>query len=148
MKQLGEPQIPAVGILERQDFGDSKYYQVACKCGCGSDLQLNVEVDDCGIAVNTWTQVKSPWWKKRFDVDAYSGIPVVYSVLYTTNDWLNRLSWIWTIITKGYVEMESWTMMDRQQTLNFAETLKRAITDVEDFQALSRAEQVEKRNNT
>lgn len=144
MKRVDEPQIPAIGILERKDFGDSKFYQIACACSCGSDLQVNVEADDHGIAVNTWTQVKSPWWKKHFDVDFYSGIPVVYGIVYATNDWMNRFGWIWTILTKGYVEMESCTLMDRQQTLNFAETLKRAIVDVEDF----RTQEIAKKNNT
>ena len=52
-------QQPAEGILKRNDFGDSKWYQVVC--GCGQDNHehnVEVEADDLGVNVNIYVTVK------------------------------------------------------------------------------------------
>ena len=36
-------------------------------------------------------------------------------------------------MTKGYIDTESSVHLSKQQALNYAETLKSAITDLEDF---------------
>jgi hypothetical protein len=103
-------QTPAEGILKRGDWGDSIHYQVVCQChDTNHDHNIWVEADDSDITVTTYTTQRSKFWK------------------------LNRWQTIWILLTKGYVEHEANIIMTRQQTLNYAETLKRAIKDVEKF---------------
>ena len=40
---------------------------------------------------------------------------------------------MWTLLTKGYIEYEASLCMSEQQSLNYAETIKRAIIDVKEF---------------
>ena len=48
-------QTPAEGILNRGDFGDSKFYQVVCGCGQEHhDHNLEVEAAETGINVNIY----------------------------------------------------------------------------------------------
>jgi hypothetical protein len=103
-------QTPAEGILKRGDWGDSKSYTGPCSC-CGSDCEHNVwvEAEDTGVSVTTYTKLKSKWWS------------------------MNRFQTIWTLLTKGYVEYEASIIMTQQQVVNYAETLKSAVKDVETF---------------
>ena len=103
-------QAPAEGILKRGDWGDSKSYVVPCSCS-GTDCEHNVwiEAEDTGVSVTTYTKLKSKWWS------------------------MNRLQTVWTLITKGYLEYEGTVIMTQQQALNYAETLKSAIKDVDTF---------------
>jgi hypothetical protein len=103
-------QIPAQGILKRNEWGDAKSYQVTCECGdAGHDHNVWIEAEDTGISITTYTTQKTKWWK------------------------LNRWQKMWTLLTKGYIEYEASIIMNEQQALNYAETLKSAIKDVEKF---------------
>lgn len=129
-----KPEIPAAGIMKTSDYGDSKYYRISCQCGQPSDdIILNVDVDDHGITVHTWTTVKTCWWKERFNTFDSIHNPLIYTLKRIANDAINRTTVIWQVLTKGYIEMEAWTMMDKQQALNFAHTLETAIADVDQF---------------
>jgi hypothetical protein len=100
-------QIPAEGILQRGDWGDTMTYQVVCHCGDSNhDHNVWVEAEDTGVTVTTYTQQKSKWWE------------------------LNRWQKIWTLLTRGYIEYEASIIMTEQQALNYAETLKKAMADV------------------
>lgn len=103
-------QQPAEGILKRNDFGDSKSYAVSCQC-CGSDCEHNVwvEAESAGISVTTYTQQKTNFWS------------------------MTRWQHIWQLLTQGYVEYEASIIMNEQQALNYAETLKSAVNDVKEF---------------
>lgn len=103
-------QQPAEGIYKRNDWGDSVAYSVACHCG-SDDCTHNVwvEADDNSVAVTTYTKQKTSWWK------------------------LNRWQKMWTLLTKGYIEYEASIIMTKQQALNYAETLRVAIDQVEKF---------------
>lgn len=104
-------QKPAEGILMSRDYGDTKTYIVPCDC-CGSDCVHNVWVSADGpgtISVTIYNKLKTKWWK------------------------FNRFQLIWTLLTKGYIEYEADILMTEQQALNYAETLKSAIKDVEEF---------------
>lgn len=120
------PQTPAEGILIRKDYGDAKTYTVPCEC-CGSDCEHNVwvEADEINVTVTTYTQQKTKWWEQ------------------------NRFKTIWTLLTKGYVEYEASILMSKQQALNYAETLKLAVKDVEQFREdrKRKNEEVSKSNN-
>jgi hypothetical protein len=131
-------QIPAEGILKTHDWGNAKVYKIACDCG-QPDHEHNVwvEADECGINVNIYTTVKTDCWseglKPKYDID---------------NIWLQEFEWFWkslynglarrlkltkSIWFKGYADFETTICMTEQQTLNYAETLKSAITDVKEF---------------
>lgn len=103
-------QLPAEGILQRNDWGDSKVYQVVCDCHQSDhDHNVWVEADDTGVTVTVYTTVKSNWWSKT------------------------RWHAIWKLLTKGYVDTESSLSMRRQQAFNYAQTLLSAIEDVDSF---------------
>jgi hypothetical protein len=123
-----EYQKPAEGILLNNDFGVSKFYTVPCSCG-NTDDEINVEVeaDDAGVTVHVWTTTKSKWWSNLW-----------------YERFFNKLVMTWEIWTKGYVKVESWTMLNRQAAYNFAETLKSATNDVEEFR---KQRNEEKRNS-
>ena len=133
-----KPQIPALGIMKTNDFGDSKFYRVACSCSdTDHDIDFEVEADDSGIRVNTYVTTKTDYWnttfRKRYDID---------------NQWLQQLDWTWKdlvngligrvrltwqVWTRGYIRTQVTAVMDQQQALNYAETIKSAIQDVKDF---------------
>ena len=103
-------QLPAEGILKTHDWGNSKVYRVACNCGDEThNHNMWVEADEHDIVVTIFTTGKTNWWSKK------------------------RWEHIWTLLTKGYIDTESAVHLTKQQALNYAETLKSAITDVEDF---------------
>lgn len=101
---------PADGILMNHDWGRSKSYKVVCNCGSDEHSHdVWVEASDTGVAVTIYTKLKSKWW----------GV----------NRWQN----IWKLLTQGYIEIEECIMLSDQQALNYAETLKQAVKDVQDF---------------
>jgi hypothetical protein len=111
MKTL-EIQVPAEGILQTNDWGNSKVYRVACNCHddtCNHNVWI--EADDHDIIVTIYTTGKTNFWSKT------------------------RWYHIWTLLTKGYIDTESSVHLTRQQALNYSETLKSAILDVEKFNA-------------
>lgn len=103
-------QIPAVGILKRNDYGTSECYQIVCECGSADhDHNLWVEADEHSVTVTLYTTAKSKWWS------------------------MNRWKKMWILLTKGYIEYEADLIMNEQQALNYAETLKKAVNDVKSF---------------
>jgi hypothetical protein len=104
-------QLPAEGIMQTNDWGDSRVYRIACNCGDENhNHNMWVEADDCDIQVTIYTTGKTNYWSKT------------------------RWYHIWTLLTKGYIDTESTVHLTKQQALNYAETLKSSITDVEEFQ--------------
>lgn len=103
-------QKPAEGILQRNDWGNAKLYQIVCDCSNEEhDHQLWVEAEDSFVTVTIYTTVKSNFWSKT------------------------RLKQIWDLLTKGYVKYESSLIMKEQSALNYAETLKTAVNDSKEF---------------
>lgn len=129
---------PAEGILKRGDFGDSKFYQVVCGCGQEyHDHNLEVEAAETGVNVNLYITVKTDYWsdlvEKRYDIDS----PYLQEVDWFFKDLINglwtRLKVTWEVWTTGAVTSQSTIAMSEQQALNYAETLKKAINDVQGF---------------
>ena len=132
----------ATGIMKTHDFGNSKFYNVECSCGNDDDsitFEIEAEPDTGSIILNHWTVQKTDWWtesvKKRYDIDSI---------------WMQEFDWFWKslwnglttrlrltrdIWWNGYVKYQSTVIMNRQQTLNYAETLKSAISEIEKYQA-------------
>ena len=103
-------QTPAEGILKKNDWGDTKVYHVVCDCGSDDHSHnLWVEAEDIGITVTIYVTVKSPWWS------------------------MNRCKQLWQLLTQGYLEQQTVLTMDEQTALNYAETLKQSIEDVQKF---------------
>ena len=103
-------QSPAEGVLLYKDWGSSKMYKVTCECGCDDcSHMVDVEADETGVTVTTYTTQKTNFWS------------------------LNRFQIIWSLLTKGYVEYEASICMSKQQALNYANVLQSAIIDVEEF---------------
>jgi hypothetical protein len=111
-----EFQKPAAGIMLTRDLGNAKYYRVMCECGDpNDDIMLEVGSDDIEITVHVWTNTKSNWWANAW----YKRI-------------FNKLVITWRLWVHGSIETESWTILNKQAAFNFAETLRRAIHDVEE----------------
>ena len=131
-------QTPAEGILKRNDFGDSKFYQVVCGCGQEyHDHNFEVEAADTGVNVNLYITVKTDYWselvEKRYDIDS----PYLQEIDWFFKDLINglwtRLKVTWEIWTTGAVTAQSTIAMSEQQAINYADTLKSAVKDVKDF---------------
>jgi len=130
--------MPAQGILMHKDYGDSKYYAIQCDC-MDSDhtMTMEVEADESDVTINIWTQVKTDWWneawRKRYDIEN----PVYQRAHWVVIDFLNglwhRVKLTYNIWVKGYYEMESWTILNRQQAVNLANVLVTAADDVTKF---------------
>ena len=129
---------PAEGILKRNDWGYSKWYQIVCGCGQEyHDHNLEVEADETGVNVNLCIAVKTDYWRetveKRYNID---------------NIWLQEIDWFWKDVVNSFVRKvkitwELWTTgavtcqttitMTEQQALNYAKTLENAVQDVKNF---------------
>jgi hypothetical protein len=139
--EIMKAETPAQGIMKTHDFGDSLMYTVACSCGDSThDINFNVEVNDGGeITVNTYVETKSDYWSqtfvKRYDIDNIWLQEVDWVWKDLINGLITRAKLTWSLWTKGYVRTESTVIMSEQQALNYAETLKTAIKDLETFEA-------------
>jgi hypothetical protein len=131
-------QPPAEGILKTNDFGDSKWYKVVCGCGQPDhSVDFEVEADVTGVNVNTYVTAKTDYWnesiKKRYDIDNPYLQELDWAIKDIWNGLVTRLKLTWTVWTKGYIRCETTIVMSEQQALNYAETLKSAVKDVETF---------------
>lgn len=107
-------QQPAQGILTVGEYGDSKLYKVVCDCGSNEHSHdVWVEADDTGVTVNIYVTVSSPFWS------------------------MNRWRQMWTLLTKGHLKQQTNLAMREQLALNYAETIKQAIVDVNEFKKAS-----------
>lgn len=136
-----EAQIPAEGISKQQDFGHSQLYAIPCQCSNPDDeITMEIEVTDyyggakhanvpLEVAVHIWVKTKTAYWKKTFETND-GPYDWRYNVKDFANDWINRARIIWVALTKGYVEMEAWTMLTEQQAVNLAGTIERGCKEV------------------
>lgn len=111
-----EPQTPAEGILLHRDFGDAKHYTVSCSCTDESYVHgIWIDAEDVGVTVHLYSKMNSNFWSKT------------------------RWQYIWQLLTKGHIEVESDIILQEQAALNYAETLKKAVTDVKNFKKSAKA---------
>lgn len=131
-------QEPAEGILKRNDWGDSKWYQVVCGCGQEyHDHNFEVEASEIGVDVNVHITVKSDYWgeivEKHYDIDS----PYLQEVDWFWKDLVNgiwnRLKVTWEVWTTGAVTCQTTINMTEQQAYNYAKTLENAVQDVKHF---------------
>lgn len=134
-----KPQHPAEGIMKTNDYGNSKWYNVVCGCGQPDhNLTVEVEADDTGVNVNTYATVKTNYWSetvsKRYDIDNPYLQELDWAIKDIINGFITRLKLTWNIWINGFIKAETTTLMTKQQALNYAETIKSAIKDVEEFE--------------
>lgn len=118
-------QKPAKGVLVMNDWGSSMMFKAVCQCGDDEHSHtIDVDADDGNVSVTIYTTQKTKWWK------------------------LNRWQKMWTLLTKGYLEFETDLIMDKQSALNYAETLKQAVSDCEKFEAERKAKFAKKQEES
>lgn len=114
-------QTPAEGVLKSHDWGDSMVYQVHCDCGTAEHKHdLFVEADDMYVTVNVYCEART---------DYYSSF------------WARikqKVKVTWDIWTKGVVQTSTDLMLTEQAALNYAATLKSAISDVKKFKKVNK----------
>ena len=129
---------PAEGILKRNDWGDSKTYQVVCDCGQPDhDHNVWVEADETGITVQTFVTAKTDYWteavKKDYNINSIWLQEFDWFWKDLVNGFVTRVKLTWTLWTKGYIEVETSLCMSKQQALNYASVLQSSVKDVEEF---------------
>jgi hypothetical protein len=105
-----KPETPAQGILKINDWGSSQMYQAVCSCGdneCSHTIDIEADTE---VNVTVYTRTKTNFWSKT------------------------RWSHVWRLLTKGHTDFETTIILDRQSALNYAETIKMAVKDVETFE--------------
>jgi hypothetical protein len=137
MKNL-TPQAPAEGISLNSDWGVSKIYKIDCQCGCSANHNLCIEVDqDSFIWARIYAEVKtnywSEFWPKRYDIKNNTLQWLDWTVKDLINGLVTRVKLTWTIWTRGYIKCEQDILLTRQQALNYSETLRAAVQDVENY---------------
>jgi len=135
-----KPQIPAVGIMQTNDWGNSKMYAIKCECGNDDDdIEFMVEADEFNVTVTTFTTQKTAYWDRPFDLSETYKIEnaflssIAYSWLSFLNGLHHRLKMTWNLWFDGYLKYQQSTIMSEQQTLNYAEALKAAVKDCYEF---------------
>ena len=133
-----DAQTAVEGIMKTGEYGDAKFYKVACQCGSPDhDIDFEVEACETGINVNTYVTAKTDHWteavKKRYDIDTVWMQEWDWFWKDIVNGLIRRVKLTWEIWSKGYVRTETTIAMNEQQALNYAETLKSAIRDVKNF---------------
>lgn len=131
-------QTPAEGILKRNDWGDSKWYQVVCSCGQEyHDHNVEVESDQCGVNVNIYATMKTDYWteavEKRYNIDNTWVQEFDWFWKDLVNITIRKLKLTWELWTTGAITTETTIHMSEQQAFNYAETLKSAVKDVKEF---------------
>lgn len=136
-------QTPAEGIMKVGEYGDAKFYKVACQCGSPDhDIDFEVEAEDPNVNVNIYVKVKTDHWteavKKRYDIDNPYLQELDWTVKDIINGFVTRLKLTWQVWTQGYLKTDVTVAMTEQQALNYAETLKSAVNDVKSFKEKNR----------
>ncbi len=126
------PEIPATGILLQSKYDDSERYVIPCTCGCEASVNFTISVEkDTGL-ITSYLESKTTTdhWSQVIDI-TYKESWFVISLKSMINDWANRISVAWKALSGGVVETHSYVLLDQQQALNFAETVKNAVVNFE-----------------
>ena len=113
-------------------------YKIICECGQSShDHDVDIEADETGINVNVYTTVKTDYWsediKPRYDIDSIWLQEFDWAWKSIVNSFVRKVKLTWELWTTGAVTAQTTIILSEQQALNYAETLKSAITDVKKF---------------
>jgi hypothetical protein len=97
-----------------------------------------VEVDESSLIwARIYAKVKTNYWSelwsKRYDISNSFLQWLDWTVKDLVNGVAIRLKLTWTIWTRGYLECSQDIHMTQQQALNYSETLRAAVQDVENY---------------
>lgn len=132
-------QTPAEGIMKTHDWGHSRMYKVTCSCGQPyHDHDIDIEADPLiGVSVDIYTTVKTDYWTEtidmRYDIENVALQEAHWFFVGLINSTIRKLKLTWELWTTGAVTAETTVHMTEQQALNYAETLKSAVQDVQNF---------------
>lgn len=131
-------QTPAEGILKSHDFGDCKYYKIVCSCGQEyHEHDVCVEADVTGVSVNVDATLKTDYWTETFkvsyDIENEFLQNLHWNIMHLINGTIRKLKLTWELWTTGAITATTTIHMTEQQTINYAETLKSAVQDVQNF---------------
>lgn len=131
-------QIPAEGISLRKDWGDTKWYKVDCECGDENHHhELWVEADRAThqVTVEISTTSTTDFWNTTVTpyVTRSSGTVQFFEewTRFLINETVRRARLVFRILFKGYTEYNSTVILTPQQAVNYADTLKKAVKEVE-----------------
>lgn len=129
-------QKPAEGIMITNQWGNSVMYRVACGCGTPEhDHLVEVEADRCGVEVNIYATVRSDYSseviKPSYDIENELLQEAHWFFVNLINGLARRIKLTWRLWVSGTVETETTIAMSAQQAVNYAETLKSAVADLE-----------------
>lgn len=103
-------QKPAEGIMLVKEYNDARIYQIECECtdpDHAHTIWIEKDKDLDSVSVTVYTTNTTPFW--------------------STNRWKT----IWELLTNGHVKREVTLLLNKQQALNYADALKKAIKDLE-----------------
>lgn len=133
--------------MQTHEWGHSKMYKVTCSCGQPyHDHNIDVEADETGVSVDIYTTMKTDYWsdtiEKRYDIDNELLQEIDWFWKGLVNGLVRRVKLTWELWTTGAVTTETTIHMSEQQALNYAEVLKSAVKDVQQFH-----DEIRKRHN-
>jgi len=132
-------QPPAEGVSLRKDWGDAKWYRVDCECGDENhhhDLWVEADRETHQVTVEITTTSTTDFWSTTVDpyVTRSSGTVQFFEewIRYLINETVRRARLVFRILFKGYAEYNSTVILTPQQAVNYADTLKKAVKEVDD----------------
>lgn len=108
-------QKPAQGIMLQGDYENSKNFKVECECSSEDHsvfmwIEVAEDKDIPEIEVSFYVKTWTPLW----------------------GGWRDRLKAVYQILFKGLHRQEHHMILNQQSALNFAETIKQTIKEIQD----------------
>ena len=131
-------QTPAEGVSLRKNWGDAKWYRVDCECGDenhhhelwveadGETKQVTVEITTTSTT-DFWNTTVTPYVTRSSDTVQFFEEWVRYLI----NETVRRARLVFRVLFRGYAEYNSTVILTPQQAVNYADTLKKAVKEVD-----------------
>jgi hypothetical protein len=128
---------PATGIMKKAEFDNAVWYEVMCDCGSPDhNHSVWVEADEeigevvVHIHAESTTDCWTTYLAENRKIDNEFLFQTWWRFAYIINETIRRGKLILGILFRGYVKYESTVILNEQQALNYAETLKKSISNV------------------
>lgn len=129
---------PATGIMKKAEYSDAVWYEVECECGSKDhyhSIWVEADPDTKSVSVSIATESKTDWWSTTVDQNPRVDNEMVYWIwswaAHILNETVRRSRLILNILFRGYVKYDSYVILNRQQALNYADTLHKAVKEVD-----------------
>jgi len=131
-------QTPAEGVSLRKDWGDTKWYRVDCECGDENhhhDLWVEADRETHQVTVEITTTSTTDFWSTPVTPYVTRSSETLQFVeewaRYLINETVRRASLVFRVLFRGYAEYNSTVILTQQQAVNYADTLKKAVKEVD-----------------